>query len=87
MLAREAKLIGYLARTTPGHLARTSLETARTHGVRAAGREIIRFESFLKAFRAHMLDAPLDVRGDSYNAALTMIELMIWREERYHRPC
>jgi len=87
MLAREARLLGYLARTTPGHLARTTLETARTEGVRAACREMISFEGFLKAFRAHLLEAPLDVRGDSYNAALALIELVIWRDDRNRRHC
>lgn len=63
-----------------GHLARTTRKNARDQGVVFAASELFRMESLLRAFRAHLLATPLDVRGDSYNGVLTMIEAMIQRE-------
>jgi hypothetical protein len=63
-----------------GHLARSTSDNARAEGVVFAARELLRMEGLLRAFRAHLLDTPLEDRGDSYNMTLAMIELMIQRE-------
>jgi hypothetical protein len=69
-------------------LASDSAERARTHGVSAAVRDLFRTETFLRAFRRHLLLTPPDARGDSYGVGLIIIELMIVRESRhsFRRP-
>ena len=63
-----------------GHLARSTREHAREHGVVVAAQELFRIESLLGAVRAHQLETPLEVRGAAYGASLMVIELMIQRE-------
>lgn len=63
-----------------GHLARRTRENARAHGVVVAAHELLRKESLLRAFRADLLAQPPEVRADSYDVALTAIEVMIQRE-------
>lgn len=62
------------------HLAQTTRESVRTRGLTFAAHEIVTMESFLRAFRGHLLTTPIEVRGDSYNMGLAMIESMIVRE-------
>jgi hypothetical protein len=63
-----------------GHLARSTSDNARAEGVVFAARELLRMEGLLRAFRANLLETSLEVRGESYNMTLAMIELMIQRE-------
>jgi len=63
-----------------GHLARSTRENAHTQGIVFAAHELFRMESLLRAFRNHLLAQPLEIRADSYNGVLTMIELLIQRE-------
>ena len=63
------------------YLARATRENTRAHGVLFAAHELARTETLLRAFRAQLLTAqPRTAGGDSRNAALMIIELMIARE-------
>ncbi len=63
-----------------GHLARSTRESARAQGMVFAAHELFRTESLLWALRAHLLETPPELRGDSENAVLGMLEMLIARE-------
>lgn len=62
------------------HLARSTRESARAQGMVFAAHELFRMDSLLWAFRAHLLETPPELRGDSDNAVLGMLEMLIARE-------